>query len=104
MVIFEGACTRCGVAQTWTDLTQELSCLEAKNCGNFGECSLGVHVEEHDFDQECSSCAEEDEGIGDLEEVAAPFGSSTVSHQQSNGKRSAEEHDPIEADFNKQRT
>lgn len=68
MVVFAGTCTRCGDAQTWTDLTQELSCLEAKNKGCFGECTKGILVEEHDFDQECQTCSEEDEGIGDLEE------------------------------------
>ncbi|KAK7403453.1 hypothetical protein QQX98_010774 [Neonectria punicea] len=69
MVVFLGACTRCGDAQTWTDLTQELSCLEAKNNGGFGECSRGILVEEHDFDQECQACSEEDEGIGDVDEA-----------------------------------
>lgn len=71
MVVFAGTCTRCGDAQTWTELSQELSCLQAKNNGCFGECSRGILVEEHDFDQECQTCTEEDEGIGDVEEPAA---------------------------------
>ncbi|KAH6877281.1 hypothetical protein B0T10DRAFT_566306 [Thelonectria olida] len=69
MVVFAGTCTRCGDAQTWTELSQELSCLEAKNKGCFGECSRGILIEEHDFDQECQTCTEEDEGIGDLDEL-----------------------------------
>jgi hypothetical protein len=71
MVVFAGTCTRCGDAQTWTELSQELSCLEAKNRGCFGECSRGILVEEHDFDQECQTCTEEDEGIGDVDELEA---------------------------------
>lgn len=90
MVIFEGLCTRCGTPQTWTELTQELSCLAAKNKGCFGECSRGIYVEEHDFDQECSTCADEDEGIGDLDEALAPSGNtfqySMNSHQTNPGK------------------
>lgn len=68
-VVFAGTCTRCGESQTWRDLTQELSCLEAKNNCGFGQCSNGVYEERHDFDQECDRCAEEDEGIGDLDEA-----------------------------------
>ncbi|KAL2680659.1 hypothetical protein Neosp_008262 [[Neocosmospora] mangrovei] len=84
MVVFEGLCTRCGTPQTWTDLTQELSCLEAKNKGCFGQCSRGIHVEEHDFDQECNTCADEDEGIGDLDEaLAAPAGNNSFQHSMS---------------------
>lgn len=71
MVVFAGTCTRCGDAQTWTELSQELSCLEAKNNGCFGECSRGILIEEHDFDQECQTCTEEDEGIGDVDELEA---------------------------------
>ncbi|EEU42787.1 hypothetical protein NCS52_01078400 [Fusarium sp. LHS14.1] len=83
MVVFEGLCTRCGTPQTWTDLTQELSCLEAKNKGCFGQCSRGIHVEEHDFDQECNTCADEDEGIGDLDEALAPAGNNSFQHSMS---------------------
>ncbi|KAK7948441.1 uncharacterized protein PG986_009327 [Apiospora aurea] len=50
MVIFTGSCIKCGRYFTWTDLTQELPCLEAKNAG------------------ECDACAEdEDEGVGDVD-------------------------------------
>ncbi|CAJ2510867.1 Uu.00g064920.m01.CDS01 [Anthostomella pinea] len=65
LMVFSGTCTKCGGAQTWDDLTQELSCLEAKNAGAFGECDGGISVEEHSFDQECDTCADEDEGFGD---------------------------------------
>lgn len=75
LIIFSGTCTRCGDAQTWHDLSQELSCLEAKNEGTFGDCSRGINVDERDFDQECDRCADEDEGIGDLEdEIGTGFG------------------------------
>ncbi|KAH6605011.1 hypothetical protein Trco_006718 [Trichoderma cornu-damae] len=70
LVIFSGTCTKCGEAQIWEELTQELSCLEAKNNGVFGDCSNGVFQERHQFDQECDECTEEDEGIGDVGEEA----------------------------------
>ena len=60
MVVFSGTCTRCGDFFTWDELSQELSCLEAKNNGNFGECRRGIQMEEHSFDQDCDACAEED--------------------------------------------
>lgn len=66
MVIFAGACTRCEESHTWDDLTQYLSCLEAKNNCSFGDCDAAVYEERHDFDQECDRCAEEDEGVGDV--------------------------------------
>ncbi|PHH84802.1 hypothetical protein CDD83_1345 [Cordyceps sp. RAO-2017] len=66
LLTFNGSCTRCGETQTWEDLSQQLSCLEAKNNGSFGECESGVFIEQHDFDQECDTCAEEDEGLGDV--------------------------------------
>ena len=62
LVVFAGACTRCGAAQTWDELSQELPCLEAKNSDRFGGCKAGVFAEEHAFDQECERCAEEEEG------------------------------------------
>lgn len=68
LIVFSGTCTRCGDAQTWIDLSQELSCLEAKNEGTFGDCARGINVDERDFDQECDRCADEDEGIGDLDD------------------------------------
>ncbi|EQK97396.1 hypothetical protein G6O67_004730 [Ophiocordyceps sinensis] len=66
LLIFTGSCTRCDETQTWEDLSQQLSCLEAKNNGAFGECERGVFAEQHGFDQECDRCAEEDEGVGDV--------------------------------------
>lgn len=69
LVTFSGSCTKCGETQTWHDLTQELSCLQAKNNACFGDCDNGVDEEDHPFDQECDSCEEaEDEGVGDVEE------------------------------------
>ncbi|KAJ9143361.1 hypothetical protein NKR23_g6690 [Pleurostoma richardsiae] len=70
MMVFKGTCTRCGEFFEWKELSQELSCLEAKNNGVFGECRRGIAVEEHSFDQECDACAEDDEGFGELEEEA----------------------------------
>ena len=68
MVVFSGSCTKCHHAFTWHELTQELPCLEAKNSGMFGDCSRGVQVDQHAFDQECDACVEEeDEGV-DVEE------------------------------------
>ncbi|KAG6006023.1 hypothetical protein E4U21_007449 [Claviceps maximensis] len=56
----------------WEDLSQQLACLESKNAGTFGQCKRGVFVEEHEFDQECDKCLEEDEGLGDIgEEICA---------------------------------
>jgi hypothetical protein len=56
---------------TWDDLSQRLSCLEAKNNGVFGQCRRGVYVEQHSFDQECDRCTaamEADEGYAGMEE------------------------------------
>ncbi|KAG6036015.1 hypothetical protein E4U41_005849 [Claviceps citrina] len=74
LLVFSGSCTRCGDSHTWDDLTQQLACLESKNAGAFGECRRGIFVEEHDFDQECDRCIEEDEGVGDVghDTYAAP--------------------------------
>lgn len=86
LVIFSGTCTKCGEDQIWEELTQELSCLQAKNNGFFGDCSNGVFQERHQFDQECDQCNEEDEGVGDVgEEVEAEEG------LEAHGKRMAEE-------------
>jgi hypothetical protein len=68
MMMFAGSCTKCGGDFSWDDLTQQLPCLEAKNSGLFGECDNGVQIDEHTFDQECDTCADEDEGFGDVEE------------------------------------
>ncbi len=67
MITFVGTCSRCAGIFTWDDLTQQLSCLEAKNTGIFGQCRRGIQAEEHSFDQECDACVAEteaDEGYG----------------------------------------
>ncbi|KAK3950184.1 hypothetical protein QBC32DRAFT_372178 [Pseudoneurospora amorphoporcata] len=64
-IVFSGTCPQCNQQFIWQDLSQELSCLEAKNTGVFGQCTFGVQIEEHRFDQECEPCAadnERDEG------------------------------------------
>jgi hypothetical protein len=78
IVVFSGTCTRCNNLFTWDDLSQQLSCLEAKNAGVFGECRRGIHKEEHQFDQECPTCEEEvnaDEGV-ELEDILEAGGKS----------------------------
>ncbi|KAK1751149.1 hypothetical protein QBC47DRAFT_406403 [Echria macrotheca] len=74
MILFGGRCPRCTGDFSWEDLTQHLSCLEAKNVGVFGHCRRGVQLEEHTFDQECDACqeatVEADEGYFD-EDLAA---------------------------------
>ncbi|KAK2055531.1 hypothetical protein LY76DRAFT_494949, partial [Colletotrichum caudatum] len=67
LVLFAGTCTRCNESLTWDDLSQQLSCLEAKNADSFGGCRRGVDVETHVFDQECDACAGEDEGVAGME-------------------------------------
>ncbi|KAF6840015.1 hypothetical protein CMUS01_04064 [Colletotrichum musicola] len=68
LVLFAGTCTRCSESLTWADLSQRLSCLEAKNAEDrFGACGRGVFVETHAFDQECDACAGEDEGVAGME-------------------------------------
>ncbi|KAF9878462.1 hypothetical protein CkaCkLH20_03954 [Colletotrichum karsti] len=67
LVLFAGTCTRCNESLTWADLSQQLSCLEAKNADEFGGCRRGVDVETHAFDQECDTCAGEDEGVAGLD-------------------------------------
>ncbi|PFH60304.1 hypothetical protein XA68_11150 [Ophiocordyceps unilateralis] len=85
LVIFSGACTRCGEEQTWEHLSQQLSCLEAKNNDAFGECERGVYSEQHQFDQECDRCAEEDEGLGDVEDEELIFTSASKRPAESDG-------------------
>lgn len=71
MIVFSGTCSQCGGTFIWEDLSQELSCLESKNMGVFGQCRRGVQTEEHSFDQECDPCLavlEADEGYGGMEE------------------------------------
>ncbi|TDZ41373.1 hypothetical protein CTRI78_v009694 [Colletotrichum trifolii] len=67
LVLFAGTCTICNESLTWADLSQELSCLAAKNADAFGSCRRGVDVETHSFDQECDACAGEDEGVGGMD-------------------------------------
>ena len=65
LVVFKGTCPQCSDKFTWDELTQELSCLEAKNNGTFGLCKEGTMVDEKEHDQECDACAAEleaDEG------------------------------------------
>jgi hypothetical protein len=69
MVVFSGDCARCKQHFVWTELGQELACLEAKNAGAFGKCRRGVDEEEHEYEQECDACAaitEADEGVGGM--------------------------------------
>src|SRR5689334_14868136 len=71
MIAFSGRCLQCTGSFTWDDLSQRLSCLEAKNAGVFGQCRRGVHIEQHAFDQECDRCTaylEADEGYGGMAE------------------------------------
>lgn len=69
LVMFAGACVKCGGDFHWHELTQQLPCLESKNIGIFGECRNGVQVDQHTFDQECDDClAQEDEGYAEAEE------------------------------------
>ncbi|KAL0940566.1 uncharacterized protein CTRU02_203329 [Colletotrichum truncatum] len=67
LVLFAGTCTRCNESLTWADLSQQLSCLEAKNIDEFGGCRRGVDIETHAFDQECDACAGEDEGVAGMD-------------------------------------
>ncbi|KAH7259732.1 uncharacterized protein BKA55DRAFT_537419 [Fusarium redolens] len=104
MMIFRGHCTRCDQPQTWVDLTQELSCLDAKNNGWFGGCRRGILVEEHDFNQECSICHEEDEGIGGLDDSHVMPYQQTPQTQSSLGKRAAGDRGGSSDGSKKQRT
>ncbi len=68
-MVFAGYCPRCGGWYQWTELSRELSCLEAKNAGVFGGCGRGVSVDDHAFDQECDSCVlQQDEGVDGLDD------------------------------------
>ncbi|KAK3311900.1 hypothetical protein B0H66DRAFT_539015 [Apodospora peruviana] len=91
LIAFTGACTRCRETFTWDDLSQELSCLEAKNTGVFGQCKRGVQTDQHSFDQECDACAEIDEGYGDMEEEEYTYTSGGTDKKSSvaEGKKAA---------------
>ncbi|KAK4131619.1 hypothetical protein BT67DRAFT_387150 [Trichocladium antarcticum] len=73
-VVFKGACPECSNIFTWDELSQELSCLEAKNNGVFGMCDRGTTLDEKAHDQECDVCLAvlgADEGYdGGTEEAA----------------------------------
>jgi hypothetical protein len=73
LVVFKGTCPHCCDTFTWEELTQELSCLEAKNNGTFGLCKEGALTDEKEHDQECDACAAEleaDEGYdGGMDDV-----------------------------------
>jgi len=74
MIAFSGRCSQCTGSFTWDDVSQRLSCLEAKNAGVFGQCRHGIEVEQHSFDQECEKCTaamDTDEGYGGIEEYEA---------------------------------
>ncbi|CAH0050143.1 unnamed protein product [Clonostachys solani] len=67
-VIFVGHCSECQEKkEPWDGLTQELSCLQAKNAGRFGACERGVYIEDHPFVGVCDECDGRDEGVGILE-------------------------------------
>ena len=55
-VEFLGRCTTCGKSCKWDYLTQNLSCLEAKNNLCFGLCRSGVELNQDPFDQDCDDC------------------------------------------------
>jgi hypothetical protein len=82
-VAFSGTCPRCGGVFTWDDLSQQLSCLEAKNNGIFGDCRKGIQVEPHSFDQECDPCAE----ASMMELMAAAGTGGGVAHHATSKKR-----------------
>lgn len=91
MVVFMGTCPRCSGEFTWDELSQPLSCLEAKNVGVFGECRRGVNYESHNFDQDCPVCAEEldeDEGIDVFDPPVVD--QATQGYQSSQGHQSSQ--------------
>ncbi|TIC95972.1 hypothetical protein CH35J_008245 [Colletotrichum higginsianum] len=94
LVLFAGTCVRCNESLTWADLSQHLSCLEAKNADSFGGCRRGVDVETHPFDQECDACAGEDEGVAGMDFGGQQYQqyqqalASSLSASRSSGKRS----------------
>ncbi|OAQ99671.1 hypothetical protein LLEC1_03655 [Akanthomyces lecanii] len=96
MVVFAGTCTKCGEANTWEELSQALSCLEAKNNGAIGDCTNGVNIERHKFDQECDRCAQEDEGLGGVGLYESP--------QRTEWKRSAGQDTSASSSSKRQRT
>jgi hypothetical protein len=106
MVVFAGTCPACNTYFTWNELSQELSCLEAKNNGIFGDCRRGMTMEEHVFNQECDECAEEannDEGVAGLEDdnMLTP---ATRSKSTSGGKASSSSKKDDSRKKKKQRT
>jgi hypothetical protein len=91
IVVYAGTCPGCHIQYTWNELTRELSCLEAKNNGIFGECRRGVEMDQHLHDQECDACAEEannDEGVAGLEDdMMVPVQSGKSSKSSSSSKQ-----------------
>lgn len=91
LVVFTGTCPRCAGEFTWEELSQELSCLDAKNVGRFGQCRRGINYEYHRFDQDCPACTEElneDEGVDVFEPPV--LDQSTQGSQASQGHQSSQ--------------
>ncbi|KAJ4390415.1 hypothetical protein N0V85_007243 [Neurospora sp. IMI 360204] len=94
-IVFSGTCPQCTQHFIWQDLSQELSCLEAKNTGVFGQCAFGVQIEEHQFDQECEPCAvdnERDEGYcaDGMDELVPPGELISTTKSLAAGKKHAD--------------
>lgn len=85
MVIFSGKCIRCGASYTVPELTQSVSCLEAKNNGGFGECSKGVNYDQHDPALECAPCSSALGTIDGNSDDLTPAGSSASSSSSTGG-------------------
>lgn len=93
MVIFRGYCVRCGALYEVPELTQSVSCLEAKNNGTFGDCRRGVNYDQHDPGMECSPCSSAIgmvDGNGDDLVAATSVGSSSRGSSGGGGNSSYE--------------
>lgn len=93
LVVFMGTCPQCTGEFTWEELSQELSCLDAKNVGRFGECARGVHYEYHAFNQDCPACTEElneDEGVDLFEPPAMDQSTTQGASQPAQGHQSSQ--------------
>jgi hypothetical protein len=105
-VEFSGSCTRCGGYFTWEELSQSLSCLEAKNVGIFGGCKRGAHIETHTFDQECPPCAElsnADEGV-EVDSLVLPPPRTDAKHKRKGKGKNPASDDHHGGSSKKQRT
>lgn len=89
MVIFSGKCIRCGASYTVPELTQSVSCLEAKNNGGFGECSKGVNYDQHDPALECAPCSSALGIIDGNSDDLTPAGSSASSSSRGSSSSSS---------------